>query len=162
MLFLVVVWCPVLWSVGLSLLRFALAVAYGVVGLLAVYHVNRDVLRGVVIPYLVHAYDVFMPVMSACYPVLLMCICCCLILYVAKRRSATSVVDDLGTASPNGRQALYHLSVNMSQVLTQLSNTVSKLSANHDSTANVNVKELADVLSTLLKSFDMLTAEVTT
>ena len=46
------------------------------------------------------------------------------------------MVDNLGTASPNDRQALYHLSVNMSQVLTQLSNTVSKLSANHDSTAN--------------------------
>ena len=58
LLLLVFVGCPVLWSVGWRLLRFALAVAYGVVGLLAVYDVNRDVLRGVVIPYLVHAYDV--------------------------------------------------------------------------------------------------------
>ena len=90
---------PVLWIVAWKLLRVALAVAYGVVGLLALSYVNRDLLRRVVIPYFVYAYDMCVPVMSACYPVLLMCICCCLILYVAKmRRPTTQQPIDIGRA----------------------------------------------------------------
>ena len=138
---------PLDWSLGWKFLRLAAGIAYAIIGIATMWYLNRDTLTLTFSPYLHFMLTNVVPLFTP-YLLVLLLLSVSTVALASKRLWPTRMVEDLGSPKPKlpTTTDLQSFHVNVTQMLQQLTNNVSRLEAEVASAHAPNTRDLAEAI----------------